>query len=360
MSTNSRHKPLQKSTVKTSLPENGLTFYDCLQAPFRMYGVFDHSDNDRVLFHRLPTKVAVDTSKEVTNLSTNTTGGRLRFKTDSAYVAIHVKLKNIIRFSHMPLSGTCGFDLYEHHGAESRYVQSLYPPFEFIDEFEAIVHFPERRMRDLSLNFPIFSGIESLYIGLEESAAIEEGGAYSRQTPLLFYGSSITHGGCASRPGNTYPAIISRKLDSNYINLGFSGSARGEDAMAEYISEQKMSIFIYDYDHNAPTTEHLKNTHEKLFLKLREKQPDLPVLFVSKPDFNPLIEEHVQRREIILETFHNAIKRGDKNIDFVDGESLFNGPDRDSCTVDGCHPNDLGFRRMAEVIAARIQILLSR
>ena len=88
---------------------------------------------------------------------------------------------------------------------------------------------------------------------------------YVVEKPIVFYGSSITEGGCASRVTNAYPALLSKWLNADYINLGFSGSAKGEIPVAEFIAEQSMSAFVYDYDHNAPNPEHLAATHEAFF-----------------------------------------------------------------------------------------------
>ena len=104
-----------------------------------------------------------------------------------------------------------------------------------------------------------------------------------------------------------------------------------------------------DYDHNAPDAEHLKNTHENFFKTVRRFNSKLPVVIVSKPDTEADPYFYI-RRGIIERTYKNAKKSGDKHVYFVDGETLFGKNDRDTCTVDGCHPNDLGFYRMAKNI----------
>jgi hypothetical protein len=139
-------------------------------------------------------------------------------------------------------------------------------------------------------------------------------------------------------------------LGTELINFGFSGCGRGELAVAQAISELELSAFVMDYDHNAPDPEHLKATHEAFFKEVRKHRPDLPIILVSKPDFDTNSWENMLRREIIQETYDNALNSGDQHVYFVDGETLFGDYERDACTVDGCHPNDLGFMRMADVI----------
>ena len=111
--------------------------------------------------------------------------------------------------------------------------------------------------------------LEDVLIELEDDAKLETPTPYTLERPMVFYGSSITEGGCATRPANAYTALLSRWLDADYINLGFSGSAKGEMEIANYIAGLDMSVFILDYDHNAPTIEHLAETHEPFFKMIR-------------------------------------------------------------------------------------------
>jgi hypothetical protein len=136
----------------------------------------------------------------------------------------------------------------------------------------------------------------------------------------------------------------------DFVNLGFSGSAKGELSMAEYIAGLDMSLSVYDYDHNAPDVEYLRATHQKMYDRIREKHPTIPYVMISRPDYFPNEKESIARRQVVVDTYHYAIGKGDQNVYYIDGASIFRGPFEDSCTVDGCHPNDLGFSKMAEAI----------
>ena len=129
--------------------------------------------------------------------------------------------------------------------------------------------------------------------------------------------------------------------------------------MARHIASLKLSAFVMDYDHNAPDIPHLERTHYPFYEIIRRANPDLPILMVSKPDFDNGADNS-RRRDIVLESYLKGRAAGDKKLWFVDGESLFQGRDRDACTVDGCHPNDLGFYRMAEAIYPKLKKALER
>ncbi len=177
---------------------------------------------------------------------------------------------------------------------------------------------------------------------------------YSRSGKIVYYGSSITQGGCASRPGNAYPSILSRRFDIDYINLGFSGNCKGEQTMADYLAQLDMKILVLDYDHNAPNPEHLLNTHENLFKTVRAAQPDLPIIIMSATSFMKAREE---RRSIIYITYKNAVNKGDQNVYFWDGTKEF-ADYEDFGTVEGCHSNDIGFFATAKSLEKVVQNII--
>jgi len=335
--------------VETSLSETNIHWMLPTESPLRIFGL--HAYTEEFGFIRMPVEVGEGTNDGVKWLYRNTAGGRIRFKTDSKYIAVKVYVSGNAIMPHITAIGQSGFDLYITEDHKSRFVQSYRPAFkkeEIGYSYEAIVY-TSGEMKDYTLNMPLYSDVRKLFIGLSPDASAEACDEYAVTNPVLYYGSSITQGGCASRPGNSYQSIISRRFDCDYINLGFSGSARGEQIIAEYMASLHPSVFVLDYDHNAPSPEHLEKTHEPLFKIFRAANPDTPVVMVSKPDFRN-DEDSIRRRNAVRTTYENALAAGDRNVYYIDGETLFEGPFRDSCTVDGCHPNDLGFFRMAQVI----------
>ncbi|MBQ9132111.1 MAG: SGNH/GDSL hydrolase family protein [Clostridia bacterium] len=324
-----------------------LKYYDPTEEPFRVYGLILPTPEENY-FHRMPTSVAAATNPGVLELEQQTAGGRIRFCTDSPYVVVRVSFPKASHFAHMPKTGSAGLDLYEAaEDGTQRYVGTFIPRYAAETGFESMVKFPGQGMHRVTINMPSYNRVSQIQIGLSGSAKLEKAPDYRYERPVVFYGSSITQGGCASRPGNAYTSLLCRNCDCNYINLGFSGSGKGETVMAEYIAGLDMSVFVMDYDHNAPTPEHLQATHQPFFKIIREKKPDLPILMVTRPKLH-LNAEDQRRWEIIRTTYENAVEAGDKNVYFVDGNAFFRGTAEEGATVDNSHPNDLGFWAMAK------------
>ncbi len=316
-------------------------FYNVDEAPFKIYGIY--RDGDR--YRRLPKEVAEATNSGVLRLSTNTAGGRVRFMTDSPFIAIHAEMGSIYRSDHFPMVGSAGFDLY----IDNRYERSFRPNFNMTDTLDSIMgSFEKTGVHEITIHFPLYSEVKALYIGLKEGSVVSEAAPYRNEKPIVYYGSSITQGGCASTPGMAYQNIVTRRTMLDHINLGFSGSAKGEDAIVEYMASLDMVMFVQDYDHNAPTVEHLRDTHEKLYKAVRAAHPDMPILLMSRPK-NRLNAGEVQRRAIVEETYKNALAAGDKNVYFLDGAALTELCG-DEGTVDNTHPTDYGFASMAQAI----------
>ena len=228
----------------------GIKFYDATEPPFRLHGCFVDGEG----YYRVPTEVAERTSPNILEMHRYTTGARLRFVTDSPYVAVHIVLREPYTITRMADTGTLGLDVY----SDGSFKGILVPPDVMKDDtYESVVNIGEREMHTVTVNLPLYTNVSELYIGLDETSALLEAPDYTYKKPIVYYGSSITNGATASRPGLTYEAIISRRFDIDHLNLGFGGSARGELSMAEYIASLDMSIFVYDYDHNAPTVKHL-------------------------------------------------------------------------------------------------------
>ena len=348
--------------IDTNINKRDIVYRDAREDCFKLYGLIAPDEvNGNDCYVRVPQDVAKASNDGAYWNNRFTAGGRLRFKTNSDYIAIHAELndKKVI-LAQMPASSSKSFDLYEKINGKETFVKV----FSSLDGIQDLAYdFREKGiMHEVTLNFPLYNGIEKLSIGLQESAVIEEPTPYINEKPVVFYGSSITQGGCASRPGTCYQGYITRRFNLDYLNLGFSGSCRADKAMVEYMSGLDMSMFVLDYDHNAPTVEYLEKTHSYVYKSIRDTHPNIPIIMISKPDYHNIFNSDNcnERFEVIKKTYDDAIASGDKNVYLIDGRTFLEDcPDAEG-SVDGCHPTDLGFYFMGKKIGDVIGEILSK
>ena len=327
-------------TVSGAIPseiKENFVFYNIDSSPFSIHGVFKENGH----YVRMPSAVARTVSKRVYELNDCTAGGRIRFMTDSKRIAIHADCFPALPRVNMPYITVTGFDLYATHSGTEQYFGTFKPPVDCNGVFEDIVELPFQEKTTVSINMPLYNGVKNVYIGIEKGAHLEAAPPLL-EPPVVYYGSSITQGGCASRPGCSYEAMLHRHLKTDYINLGFSGNAKAEEEIMHYIACLNMSVFVYDYDHNAPDAEHLQRTHYRGYRIVREANPKLPILLMSKPKYY-LNESDLARNKIIRSTYERALAEGDKHIFFIDGRELLLPDAFEYSLIDNVHPNDLGF-----------------
>ncbi len=336
--------------VETKIEREGLKFYDIDEAPFKIHGVF--RDGDRYV--RMPRNFAESINDSIRWLNGHTSGGRIRFVTDSPYIALKLQISGQSKFSFFSVTGIMGCDVY----SGKRYFGTIIPPLDTTTEYENVVDIPDPCEREYTVNMPIYSCVHKIYIGIKEGSTLKAAPDYNITKPIVFYGSSITQGGCASRPGNTYPSQISRELNTDFISFGLAGSAKGEEEVARYISTLDMTAFCYDYDYNATSLEDYKATHEKFFKIIREAQPSLPIIMTTRPKKH-LTPMEVERVNVMMKTYQNAVAAGDKNIYYIKGCDLLEDSVAEVSLIENCHPNDCGFASMAKVYSKKLKEILA-
>ena len=319
--------------------------------PLKVYGVPNFDKNG--IMERVPRAVR-EQLPSLEYLGRRTPGARLAFRTDSEHFELRIRFESISPDIGMSIFACQSANVY----AGGRYL-GLARPDNYSQPMAVGKFTKEKTMQDVMIYLPRNEIISDVVVSIDDGARLEAPTPYKHPVPVVFYGSSITEGGCCSRPANAYNALLSRWLDADYYNFGFSGSARGELAMADYITTIEKSVFVMDYDHNSPSEEHLAATHEPFFRRIREREPELPIVILTRPDFD-FHAECAPRREIIRATYEHAKAAGDENVYFLDGERFFGDEDRDACTNDCTHPNDLGMYRMAKVIEPVLRGILER
>ncbi len=341
-------------TVKTD--DNGFVFHEIRSGKFQIEG-FPFLEENKGSFFRLPLSKKTLFTDDLNYRAAFTAGNCVRFTTN----ADQIILRGETQFSDdyeqkatMTRRGMNGFDVYAGSGKYKRFYGCVVSEKDGEAEFDGVVCLdnPAHIEREVTIYLPVYNGVKSFSIGMKPEFCIKEPPKRMLEKPILFYGSSITHGESASRPGNSYVNMAARKLDAAVINMGFSANAKGEKEMAEILSDVEMSLFVMDYDYNCESREHLAQTHYPFYEIVRQKNPDLPVLMLSRPTFKT--EEADKNVEIIRASYDKARENGDSNVYFMDGHHFFPEAERDECTADTVHPNDLGFYYMAEKIAEKI------
>jgi len=320
-----------------------------IKVPSKHVSVFGLNYDEEKGFYRMPLKDAEETSEGVSYLNFHTSGGRVAFKTNAKNIKIYVTYDVLGKMYHMPLTGQAGFILDEIIKGK-QYLRHTYAlDFDANNGYQASSKdLDDTKMHTYILYFPLYNKVSRLSIEIPKGSKIRAYNPYKDIKPIVYYGSSITQGGCASRGDNEYQAFIARWNKIDYLNLGYSGNAKGESNLGKVLGNIPMSIFVYDYDHNAPSVEHLKNTHERLYKDFRKYQKDTPIIFMTAVNYYENPNEYEPRRKVIEETYNNALASGDKNVYFFDGRNAYESSLREFASVDGAHPNDLGFYMIAK------------
>lgn len=310
---------------------------------------------------RLPVKMKDSYRKAVWDLVQQPSGGRIRFRTDSATLAIKLEYPHGPNMKNMHAFGQTGVDLY----ADNMYWGTAIADRDSkpgLSQNHSFYEALPRVGRDLTLYLPLYAPVKVLGIGVEPDAKIQSPSPFVLKKPIVFYGTSITQGGCASRSGMSYEAILGRMLNIDFINLGFSGNGIGEPEVARTIASLDAAAFVLDFAHNNPTIESLKQAYDPFIATIRREHPQTPILLVT-PIYDAHLESWAPRpllaemRALIRRVAAERISNGDVNLQVVEGTDLL-GPSQGDSFVDGTHPNDIGLKTMAEGLAARISNVL--
>lgn len=317
-------------------------------ASFPLYGKI--SDNTETRYERLPVSIKNECRPPVWNLGKNTAGLAVRFRTNSKNISAKWTLLDNVEMSHMTGVGVRGLDLYCLKDGKWHFVNIAKPKDK--ENKVTIISNMKGEEREYMLYLPLYDGVTNLEIGIDSLASIYQPQIESpvRAKPVIYYGTSISQGGCASRPGMAHTNILSRMLNREFINLGFSGNGQLDNEIAEIITGSDASLFVLDFMPNV-NVKLIQDKAEKFFTTLRSKSPDVPILFIENPifpflDFDLVAKKNVEdKNEALRLFFKSLVKRGEKNIYLLSSEKLI-GLDGEA-TVDGIHFTDLGFERYA-------------
>jgi len=311
------------------------------------------SDATETRYERLPARLKGVSREAVWYLGKNTAGLAIRFCSDSRQISVKWETLNDFSMNHMALTGIKGLDLYCFENGAWTYVNTARPTAKKSEA--TVISNMEKQEREWMLYLPLYDGIVSIEIGIESSASIVQPklALPVRDKPIVAYGTSILQGGCASRPGMAHTNILSRMLNREIINLGFSGNGQLDYEIAELMAECDASLYILDFLPNV-SVEQIHEKTEKFFRILRNKRPDTPVIFIEEPifpttkfDLNMLSKVH-ELNMALHEVFDSLKAKGESRITLIPSAGMI-GTDGEA-TVDGIHFTDLGFMRYAEYL----------
>lgn len=328
--------------------EEGTTWYDV-----STWGVEGKAWSDtKRYFDRLPGKAEGVARGPVWSLSRHSAGMAARFKTDASRISVrYVLLSESVAMPHMPATGVSGVDLYaKNERGQWRWLGITRPDSKNVradlaSDITAV-------KREYMAYLPLYNGVESLEIGVPEQAAFEPLPPRSDK-PIVFYGTSILHGGCASRPGMAFPAILGRRLDRPTINLGFSGNGKMDPEVGGWMAEIDAAAYVIDCLPNMTGPE-VAERAEPLVRQLRAEHPQTPIVLVedrtySNAEFKPSSQErHSTSRAALKAAYERLVSGGVTGLSYLEGEHLLG--DDGEATVDSSHPSDLGMMRMADAL----------
>ncbi|MCB1062975.1 MAG: SGNH/GDSL hydrolase family protein [Verrucomicrobiae bacterium] len=307
-------------------------------------------------YARLPSKAKGIVRDAVWGLSQDSSGMLTRFQTDASAIHLRYTLRtDRLEMSNMAATGVSGVDLYGLDSENNWRWVSVFRPAAGKDgknreQHGKLVDGLDPGSRAYTAYLPLYNGIDKLEIGFPVGAEVQPITPRTEK-PIVFYGTSITHGASASRPGMCHPAILGRRLDRPVINLGFSGNGKMEPEVGALLAELDPAVYVIDCLPNMVEAE-VRERAEPLVRKLREARPDTPIVLVEDRTYGyawvkqSARKRHETSRAALIHAYDTLIASGVKNLHYLEGEALLG--DDGEATTDGSHPNDLGFVRQAD------------
>jgi GDSL-like Lipase/Acylhydrolase family/N-terminus of Esterase_SGNH_hydro-type len=334
--------------------DDTLKFYD--GQLFTIIGKY-HSEKN---YTRFPQEYKNKLRKAVWSLGQHSTGISIRFRTNASDIIVRWTALNDGKMDHMAYTGIKGVDLYAHVDNKWKFVNT--GRVKGKDNEFAMIKSEDKIFREYLLNLPLYDGIESLSIGVNTDAeiTIPEEKWLIEKKPVVYYGSSIAQGGCASRPGMAFTNILERAMDRSFVNMGFSGSGTFDIPVGEAMCEIDAALYVIDCNPNTKMPLIYERAIE-LVKFLKKKRPEIPILLVEafyyeRGFVKPQDSNNEKKNKELRRAFLKLQESGIKELYYKEGDGLI-GYDHEG-TVDGVHPNDLGMLRIADGLQPSIEILI--
>jgi hypothetical protein len=325
---------------------------------FVIEGTKIHDSLKESPYDRLPFSYKKHVRKPVWDLSKSSAGLSIRFISNSSRISAKWEVLNNNEMNHMPDTGIKGIDLYYKTDKGWQYLATGRPQG-LKNEYNLIQNMTNEE-REYKIYLPLYDGIKNIEIGIDENSFIRKGDINFKNT-IVFYGTSITQGGCASRPGMIHTNIISRKLNVDVVNFGFSGNGRMEQPIGELISQMKPLFYVIECMPNMIEPQNITNNTIPLVDTIRKGNPDAPIIFVDLFDysFSALNSNAKNKKEgmnaALKSEFEKMQNKSYQNIFYVNSKNSI-GSDMEG-TVDGVHFTDLGYMRYSSFLIDKFKEL---
>lgn len=331
------------------------------EPPLKLYG-FPWFARNGGNFYRLPPQAEPRVSLELWEMAKQTSGGRIRFRTNSTSVGMRVRWAEGSAIGN-PSSriARAGFDLY----ADGVYWSSVYP---HKDGLQETMFFDEASagLREIEIYFPLNTAVDVEAVLLDDDAEIAASQPYRNEGyPIVYYGTSITQGLHASRASGSYPARLSRLLGMDYVNLGFSGLGKGEVAVAEAMGGLDAAAYVLDYGQNHESAKTLAAAYGKfLDTLLAMRRPGTPILLTTPIPYTgegwvqDFRAEQEAKRDVVRRAIRERVQAGIESLYLLEGTDLLDVAGGEG-QMDGAHPNDIGFHAMCRAMAPVLEEMLT-
>lgn len=297
---------------------------------------------------RLPVELEDMVSRELWQESITASGGRIRFCSDTTLLGIQGDFCMLTGCNTPGHMGSMGTDAY----VDGCFWSCLAP--KAAGQFEGFFfENTARKVREFTLYLPLFCDVDNIRIIVDDNSQVCSPAPFSMEKPVVFYGTSITHGASASRPGLTYEAVLCRELGLDFVNLGFNGMGKGERAVAKAMAGIDASCFVLDFGQNNKSPREFEQVFQPFINEIRAIRPGTPMILTTPlPDTGELWKEEFRtsqeaKRQIVIEAYNRQVMSGDSAIYLAQWNQLTGLSDGDGL-LDGCHPNDYGFRLMSK------------
>lgn len=347
-------KSVDKNMSNKNIKEdNSLIFLDPKNSKYFYLSGFNKDNIEFARFTLEEFKLIDKSSKDVSWLAHHSSGISLRFYTDSSQIVIKGKNQEMFEMNNMNMISQCGFALYYFDKEAKIYRHHNSLRFDHgVTKYNAnILNFQKRELREYILYFPLYMGVKELEIGLDKDSIIKPY-IYENKIKIGIYGTSIAQGCSASQPGLCYSNIMSRKLNAEIFNFGFSGNALLHKEIAEILGKRKLDILLMDVEPNAGMSDILKLRIAEFLNIYFSFMPKGKVIYASRPKLG---EDHYKKEQDELRKFYyeyippiiSKFKNEGYDISYFDGSNIYKESDLEF-SPDTLHPDDYGMKLLAD------------